>query len=180
MRMLRSFCLALVLTSGLTGCGKEERVEIPPPASLTQEAIGYYCNMTVSEHQGPKGQIMLKSLDKPVWFSSVRDTVAFTLLPEEPKDILAIYVTDMSKTSSWENPENGDWIEAKSATFVIGSSKNGGMGAPEPVPFATRQAAVDFTTHHGGKIVAFSEIPESSILGPVEVGDRHDSKEHGG
>ncbi len=63
MRLLASACLAIVLAAGLSACGDEERAELPPPAPLTQEAIGYYCNMTVREHHGPKGQIRLKSED---------------------------------------------------------------------------------------------------------------------
>jgi len=180
MRFLKSSCLALVLVSGLTGCMEEKAAKLPPPAPLTQDAIGYYCSMTVTEHIGPKGQIRLKSQANPVWFSSVRDTVAFTLLPEEPKDILVIYVTDMSKPGSWENPKHIDWIDAKTAQFVIGSSRNGGMGAPEPVPFSSRQAAEDFISKYGGNIVAFSDIPESSILGSVEIGNNENNEEHGG
>ena len=180
MRVLTSACLAIILAVGLSACGDEERAELPPPAPLTQEAIGYYCNMTVREHHGPKGQIRLKSEDQPIWFSSVRDTIAFTLLPEEPKDILAIYVTDMSKAETWENPENGDWIEANSALFVIGSTRRGGMGAPEPVPFSSKEAAEKFADQFGGRIVGLSDIPDNSILGPVEVGNNHQNKEHGG
>jgi copper chaperone NosL len=136
--------------------------------------------MTVREHHGPKGQIRLKSEDQPIWFSSVRDTIAFTLLPEEPKDIWVVYVTDMSKAETWESPENGNWIEAKTALFVIGSNRNGGMGAPEPVPFSSQKAAEKFANRYGGEIVGLSDIPENAILGPVEVGDNHQNMEQGG
>lgn len=180
MRLLTSAALAMVLAAALAACGDEERAEAPPPVRLTQEAVGYYCNMTVKEHPGPKGQIRLKSGDQPIWFSSVRDTIAFTLLPEEPKDILVIYVTDMSKAETWENPDNGDWIEAKTALFVIGSTRTGGMGAPEPVPFSSQEAAENFARQYGGEIVGLSEIPESAILGPVEVGNDHQNMEMGG
>ena len=180
MRLLTSTCLAITLAAGLSACGDEERAELPPPAPLTQEAIGYYCNMTVSEHHGPKGQIRLKSGDRPIWFSSVRDTIAFTLLPEEPKDIWVVYVTDMSKAETWDNPETGDWIEVKSALFVIGSTRSGGMGAPEPVPFSSQEAAEKFADRYGGAIVGLSDIPDNAILGPVEIGNNHQTMEHDG
>ncbi len=180
MLFLKSSCLAVVLAFGLSACTEEEIAKLPAPAPLTIEAVGYYCNMTITDHQGPKGQVRLKSLKKPLWFSSVRDTVAFTLLPEEPKDIIVVYVTDMSNPDAWTNPENRDWIEAMAAHFVIGSSKKGGMGAAEPVPFATRQAAEGFAAEYGGKIAAFSEIPESAVLGTVEIGSNNDNKEYGG
>lgn len=180
MRLLTSAALAMVLAAGLSACGDEKEAEAPPPAPLTQEAIGYYCNMTVSEHPGPKGQIRLKSADQPIWFSSVRDTIAFTLLPEEPKDIWAIYVTDMSKAEAWENPENGDWIDAETALFVIGSTRKGGMGAPEPVPFSSQEAAEKFAGQYGGEVVGLSEIPEDAILGPVEIENDHQNMGSGG
>ncbi|MHA1151431.1 MAG: nitrous oxide reductase accessory protein NosL, partial [Alphaproteobacteria bacterium] len=97
-----------------------------------------------------------------------------------PKDIWAVYVTDMSEAETWENPETGDWIEARSALFVIGSSRRGGMGAPEPVPFSSREAAAKFADQYGGEIVGLSDIPDHAILGPVEIGDNHQNTEHGG
>ena len=180
MRFLTSISLGAVLVFGLTACMEEDVAELPPPAPLTIEATGYYCNMTITDHQGPKGQVRLKSLKKPLWFSSVRDTVAFTLLPEEPKDITVIYVTDMSKPDAWENPDNRDWVDAHAAHFVIGSSRKGGMGAAEPVPFISRQAAEDFARQYGGKIFAFTEIPESAGLGTFEIGSNNGNKEIGG
>ncbi len=147
-------------------CGEEQIAEAPPPAELTREAIGHYCNMIVQDHKGPKGQIFLSGKPEPIWFSSVRDTLAFTLLPEEPKDIAAIYVNDMGR-ASWDQPEAGTWIEAKVAWYVIGSTRQGGMGAPEAVPFSKRPDAEGFAAAHGGRVVAFSEIPSDAILGEV-------------
>ena len=57
--------------------------------------------MLLVEHAGPKGQIRLASSEEPIWFSSARDTVAFTRMPLEPKDIRTIYVSDMAKAPSW-------------------------------------------------------------------------------
>ena len=48
----------------------------PPPIEVTADATGHYCGMLLAEHEGPKGQIHLSSRSEPVWFSSVRDTVA--------------------------------------------------------------------------------------------------------
>ena len=171
MQTSASFFLALILVTSLTGCMEERAAELPLPDVLTREAIGYYCNMTVEDHQGPKGQIKLEGQSKPLWFSSVRDTITFTRLPGESKNIRAIYVTDMSEEATWDNPRNGKWIEARSAHFVLGSSKNGGMGASEQVPFATKEAADKFIQNYGGHVVTYSEIPDSAIFGPVELSD---------
>jgi len=179
MHALAFICLAVFALVNLSACGNDEQVELPPPVPLTQEAIGYYCNMTVVEHQGPKGQIQLKGQSKPIWFSSARDTIAFTMLPEESKEIAVIYVTDMTDDGAWNNPEKGKWVDATTAQYVVGSSRVGGMGAPEPVPFSTVEAAELFANQYGGKVMAFSDIPEDSILGMVEIGDGHDTMNHG-
>ena len=168
-RTFRLACLALVLTAA--ACGEEQTVEAPPPAELTREAIGYYCNMIVQDHQGPKGQIFLSDKAEPIWFSSVRDTLAFTRLPEEPKNVAAIYVNDMGR-ASWHRPEAGTWIAADQAWYVIGSERRGGMGAPEAVPFAQRADAEAFAARHRGHVVAFSEIPQDALLGDVEAPHR--------
>jgi copper chaperone NosL len=167
LRLALGIAAALLFT--LAACGGEDTAEAPPPAPLSPEATGYFCNMTVSEHSGPKGQIHLKSHAEAIWFTSVRDTIAFTLLPEEPKDIAAIYVTDMGATKDWDHPEQGGWIEARSAFFVVGSTERGGMGAPELVPFKDRQAAETFAAVHGGTVVTFKEIPVDAVLGAVEI-----------
>ena len=159
---------AAVLLMALTACGEEpETAAKPEPQELTREAIGYYCNMIVADHTGPKGQVFLKSQAAPVWFSSVRDALAFTLLPEEPKHIAVIYVNDMG-AASWASPEPGTWIEAKGATYVIGSEMRGGMGAQEAVPFAEPAQAEAFAARHGGRVVAFAEIPQDYILSSDE------------
>ena len=146
----------------LFACEQQQPVAVPPAHTLTREASGYYCLMTVVNHSGPKGQILLTDNPQPLWFTSVRDTIAFTRSPEEPKNIAAIYVNDMSD-ADWDNPGVDNWIDAHSAWYVIGSKKSGGMGAPEAVPFATQQQADLFIAAHGGASYSFDDIPQSFI-----------------
>lgn len=163
MRLLAA--VALLVAFVLAGC--DEKVAEAPPAAheLTAEAVGHYCGMNLVEHEGPKGQILLAGRSDPVWFSSARDAFSFTMLPEEAKDIRAIYVSDMAKAPSWSDPGAGNWIDARKAFFVIDSDKRGGMGAPETVPFSTRQAAEAFAGEHGGRVVSFDEVPRDYVLG---------------
>jgi len=150
----------------LAGCEKEAKTAPPAPFALTTEAIGHYCGMNVLEHPGPKGQVILDAkVAEPVWFSSARDTLAFTMLPEEPKDYAAIYVSDMAKAPSWEKPGTTNWIDARTAFYVIGSALRGGMGAEETVPFSTRDAAAQFVAKNGGKVVTFADVPRDYVLG---------------
>ena len=153
----------LLIPVGFAGCQKEA-AQLPPPRKMTAEAIGHYCGMNLFEHPGPKGQIFAASLIEPVWFSAVRDTIAFTMLPDEPKDILAIYVSDMGKAESWDKPGADNWIEARKAMFVIGSRIKGGKGGEEAVPFSDRGAAEKFAAENGGRIVTFDQVPREYVL----------------
>ncbi|VAW64123.1 Nitrous oxide reductase maturation protein, outer-membrane lipoprotein NosL [hydrothermal vent metagenome] len=121
--------------------------------------------MTVVNHKGPKGQVILT--DKQVfWFTSVRDTIAFTLSPEEPKNIAAIYVNDMTE-ADWNSPGLDNWIEAKNAWYVLGSNHVGGMNTPEAVPFKTKESAEFFATEQSGKVYSFSGIPKQKMTPPL-------------
>ena len=159
------FASLLVMALLLAGCQEEAQTAVPPPREIG-DAAGHFCGMPLSEHPGPKGQVFLRSDPAhPVWFTSARDAVAFTLLPEEPKDIVVVYVTDMGKTADWDHPEAGAWVDARQAWFVIGSRRGGGMGAAEAVPFSSPEAARAFTAANGGRSVRFAEIPADYVLG---------------
>jgi copper chaperone NosL len=163
----------LTLLAGLVVLGACEReAETPPaPFAMTEEAMGRYCGMNVLEHAGPKGQIILAKYDEPIWFSSVRDAITFTILPEESKDIRAIYVSDMGKAPSWDEPGADNWVNARQAFFVIGSDRKGGMGTAEAVPFSDGGAAKLFAKDHGGRVVRFDELPRDYILEQQTAGD---------
>ncbi len=165
--MIRSIVAFVVVALAVAGCQEETAQLKPNPVVLTEAAAGHYCQMTVLEHDGPKAQIHFAGNPYPLWFTQVRDAVAFTRLPEEPKDYVAIYVNDMGKAESWTAPGADNWIDVTDAWFVIGSRQAGGMGAPEAIPFGTRQGADVFVTEHGGAIMRFADIPSDYVLSPV-------------
>jgi copper chaperone NosL len=171
--------MGVVLVAGLLAACDAEPTAVAPsaPAEVTSEATGHYCGMLLADHAGPKGQVHLASREEPLWFSSVRDTIAFTRLPEEPKDITAVYVNDMGQVQNWQQPEPGTWTEARDAWFVIDSDRRGGMGAPEAVPFSEQGAAQAFRAAHGGQLVRFDDIPHDYVLGPVELNERPETPE---
>jgi copper chaperone NosL len=168
--MMRRFASAMLGAALLllAACGEEQQAETPPPHEVTSDAIGHYCGMALVEHPGPKGQVIIKGRDEPVWFSSARDAIAFTRLPDELKDIAAIYVTDMAEAKNWDHPERGAWVDARRAWYVIGSARKGGMGGDEAVPFGQELAARQFAETNGGQVVAFDAVPEDYILGDTE------------
>lgn len=157
--------LALALLAGLALAACKKEAEKPAPQAVSDASIGRYCGMMLTEHEGPRGQIFVVGEAEPVWFSSARDTVAFTLLPEEPKDIAAIYVSDMGAAPSWAEPGADNWTDARTASFVIRSDAEGAMGGAEAVPFADKARAETFAKEHGGAVVAFDAIPHDYILG---------------
>lgn len=162
--------VAAIAMALLGGCGKQAAPPpMPPPAEVSDAAVGRYCGMALVDHEGPKGQIHLQGQAAPVWFSSVRDAIAFTRLPDEPRDITAIYVNDMARAKNWEQPEPGTWVDARQAWFVIGSERRGGMGAPEAVPFSDHAAAEAFRARYQGRVVRLADIPDAYVIGPVDL-----------
>ena len=161
----RALCVALLVgLSGLTAC--REEVVAPAPAELTRAAIGHYCNMIIADHPGPKIQVHEKGKANPIWFSSVRDGLAYLSLPGEAKMVVAAYVHDMGRAQSWEKPPHaGIWIKASEAVYVVGSERRGGMGAKEAVPFGERTKAESFAETHGGAVVSYEDIPTDYVLG---------------
>lgn len=156
--------LMALLVVGVAGCDRTPESAAPAPQEFSSKAVAAFCGMGVTEHPGPKAQIFLKGRENPVWFASVHDMFAYTLLPEEPKTIVAIYVTDMGKARNWDRLEPGTWTDARKALFVIGSRKLGGMEEKEAVPFSTEEAANAFMAGNGGRVVRFDAMPSDYIL----------------
>ncbi len=154
----------LLVGALLAGC-KSEIAQLPDPEKLTELAIGNYCGMVLTEHAGPKAQLFEKGKNDPLWFSAVRDALAYTRLPGEAQSVVAIYVHDMGRAQSWVKPQaEGIWILADQALYVINSSRRGGMGMIEVVPFAKRQKALEFAAEYGGEVVSYKEIPTENLF----------------
>lgn len=167
---MRSLWLPIVACA-LAGCQEGAPDDLPLPIALTEEAAGHFCQMNILEHPGPKGQVHLDTFEHPLWFSQVRDAIAFDRMPESIGRIEVIYVHDMGAADTWENPGDANWIDIKEAVFVLGSSKMGGMGVPELVPFAQVADAEEFIARHGGSILAYEAVTADMVLAPVERGD---------
>ncbi len=158
----REVLLGLVF---LAACKRDDgAAEAPRPRVVTDASTDECCGMVLTEHAGPKGQILIRGLRDPYWFSSVRDAFAFTMLQETPKAITAFYVNDMGRAKNWDQPEPGTWVDAHKAYYVIGSRRRGGMGAAEAVPFGVAAAAQAFANANGGRVVRFAEMPKDYIL----------------
>ena len=148
---MRKILLTTFTLIALAACSKQDNSPPPAPQQISDSAVGHYCSMNLTEHNGPKAQIFLNG--KP------------DKLPEEPKGIHAIYVTDMGKVKDWEKPNaDTEWIDAKKAYYVIESSFIGGMGAEDALPFADKAQAEKFAKEKGGRVVGFAEMPDEYIF----------------
>jgi copper chaperone NosL len=148
----------------LVACGPDEVAEVPKPVDLTLDATGHFCNMTIMDHPGPKAHAFVKGGAEPFWFTSARDAIAFSLLPESANRVSVIYVTDMATVANWTDTTKGKWINARSAWYVIESSKRGGMGAAEAVPFGNEISARNFMENFGGQVVNYTDVPRKYVL----------------
>lgn len=159
-----------VVLAALLAAGCREEAKAPPaPVTMSAEALGHFCQMNLAEHPGPKAQVHLDGLPAPLFFSQVRDAVAYQRMPEQSHAIRAVYVSDMGRAASWDRPGVDNWVAADKAVYVVGSAIAGGMGAKELVPFGDRTKAVAFTAANGGEIKSLSEIPDSLVLAPADV-----------
>ncbi|HHB83906.1 MAG TPA: copper resistance protein CopZ [Devosia sp.] len=159
---------ALFLLAFLAGCQNVGEMEKPAPAMLTAEAAGHYCQMIILEHAGPKAQVHLAGFTAPLWFSQVRDGIAYLKSPEQSAKVIVLYVNDMGIAPSWEKPGEDNWIDANDAFYVVGSDAIGGMGTPEIVPFALMEKANEFAAERGGEVLAFKDITAQMVLSPLD------------
>lgn len=169
---LRAFAVVLACAA-LTACNTSEE-QIASPREPDSHAVGYYCRMTLKEHTGPKGQILPKGSKDPLWFSSVRD--ALTYVEQDivsDREFAGFWVNDMAQ-GTWEKPAPGSWIDARTAWYVVGSSKISAMGGNEAVPFKLRDAADAFAKDNGGHVTDYRaarrEIAETPVSGMTSGG----------
>lgn len=165
--MIRNLILAGALLA-LAACAPAGSDEPPLPVAMTEATLGHYCQMNLLEHPGPKAQVHLVGVSEPVFFSQVRDAIAYQRMPEQSHAIRAIYVSDMGDAPSWEEPGADNWISADDAVYVVDAAVRGGMGAPELVPFSTREQALAFIAEHGGSTTTLEAVPDAMVLAPVE------------
>ena len=165
---MKPLLIAALLMLPLMGC-KPDATATLPPETMTAEAVGRYCGMNLMEHEGPKGQVVLSKDLGAYWFSSARDTVAFTMMPDEVKDYGGLYVSDMAKAKSWADPGADNWIDAKSAFYVVGAKVEAAMGGAEIVPFGTREAAEAFARDKGGAVRGFVATADIALAGGVRA-----------
>ena len=149
MKAMTSICLALAL---LAGCGEKERPA--GPQGITRDTACSLDGMILADYPGPKGQIQYDK-GEPDFFCDTMELMSIYLAPEQKRRVVGLYTQDMAQTD-WKNPQ-GHWIDAKTASFVLGSRMKGSMG-PTLATFARAEDAQAFAKQYGGKVLRFGEI----------------------
>ena len=161
---------ALLLATALllSACG-----DTPPPAKPLEITQGTACSldgMILQDFPGPKGQIHYEH-SAPEFFCDTKEMFSIYLRPEQKKRIVAIYTQDMGK-ADWSQPQSY-WVDAKTAFYVVGSSRRGSMG-PTIASFAVEADAGAFAKQYGGKVLRFDQMTLDMV--DLSGGIVHDEK----
>nr|WP_246264518.1 nitrous oxide reductase accessory protein NosL [Aromatoleum toluvorans] len=157
--------LAACGQAGTDGGKKLAAVEIDQNTTCSLDG------MLLADYPGPKAQIFYDDRPEPDFFCDTVEMFGIYLKPEQVRPVKAIFVQDMGK-ADWNQPRDA-WIDAKTAWYVVGSSRTGSMG-PTIASFAQQADAQKFAGAHGGKVLAFDAVtPDMAIL---DGGALHDSK----
>jgi copper chaperone NosL len=157
---LSRLCSSVALIALLGACSQSApKVVALEPTSDTACALD---GMLLKDFPGPKAQIHYVE-GKPEFFCDLMELFTVTLAPEQKRAVAAMLVQDMGKTD-WDHP-NANWIDAKTAIYVIGSKKTGSMG-PTFGSFSSMPDAEAFVKKEGGRIMRFEQItPEMANPG---------------
>lgn len=110
--------------------------------------------MVLNDHAGPKAQIHYTE-GKPDFFCNLAELFDVVRAPESRRAVAALFVQDMGK-ADWDHPR-ANWIDAKTAFYVVGSRKRGSMGSTVGA-FATASDADAFAAREGGKVLRFDQV----------------------
>lgn len=155
----------MIVTLLLGGCGNpEETATTLPPVSIEQGDECHVCGMIISNFPGPKGEAYQRGSDVPLKFCSTRDLFSYLLQPENRVNVTQIYVHDMGVTA-WEHPADDAFVDARSAWFVAGQSREGSMG-PAIASFSRQEDARAFAGEYGGRLLRFEEITLEIVANP--------------
>ena len=164
---------ALLVLLVLAACDDAEQVAGPPPREPGRGDVGNYCGMVLVEHPGPKAQIFLASRAEPV----VVHPGARRHRVHPPARGAARHHRHLGQRHGPHDQLAGSARPAPGPTRAAPgsssqSSRAGGMGAPEAVPFGTEPPARAFAAAHGGRVVRLDEIPDDYVLGWTAAGQR--------
>ena len=145
------FCLTLLLMSGAVVAEPLKRVEPNEKCPV--------CGMFVAKYDQWLTQI-INANEKPLVFDGVKDMMAYYFNAE-----LYGGAADLTQAEIWvRNYYTLDYIDGRSALYVVGSDVLGPMG-DELIPFSSLKEAENFKKdHQGTDILGFDEITAAQIM----------------
>jgi copper chaperone NosL len=169
--MFRKQFLSIILSVALvlvTACSEqsEQQKIIHQAVAIESADECHLCGMLISNFSGPKAELFRKGVtkadgDRVKKFCSTRDMFSFYLDPENKRNVTTILVHDMSK-APWDAPNDGYFIDARQAWFVIDSSQTGAMGKTL-ASFSAKTDADAFAMEFGGKVINFNAVNYDNI-----------------
>lgn len=160
----------LALMAALGACSQAaQKLAALEPTNETACALD---GMVLKDHAGPKAQIHYAE-GNPDFYCDLKELFGMILAPEQKRAIAGIFVQDMGK-ADWDHPQ-ANWIDAKTAVYVVGSRKRGSMG-PTFGSFSSMKDAEAFVSKEGGKILRFEQITIAMV--DMAGGAAHDNRMH--
>lgn len=170
-RRLRTVAVATLLAWGAAGCARGAGEATAAPREITSATACSLDGMLLGDYPGPKAQIHYSGSDEPDYFCDMVEMFRMYLKPEQVRSVRAVYVQDMGKTD-WEQPR-GQWTDARTAFFVVGSRRHGSMG-PTIASFALEPDARRFAAEYGGRVLPFGSVKAEDAV--LDGGALHDGQ----
>ena len=169
----RRFLIAGAAAGLLAACGSGNQGggKTITPLEIDGSSSCALDGMLLADYPGPKVQMHYAGVERPDWFCDTIEMFNVYLNPEQARLVTALYVQDMAK-AEWNAPK-GNWIDARTAFYVVGSKKRGAMGPTIP-SFGTREGAEKFAQAEGGKVYPFAEI--TADMARLDGGALHDQR----
>jgi copper chaperone NosL len=137
----------------VAACQNDSRA-LPPPHEINDSTVSVLDGMSLKDYPGPKAQIIYAD-GRTDFFCDTLGLFSVYLRPEQDRKVSVMYVQDMG-AADWQRPA-GHWVDAKQATYVVGSKKPGAMGQTF-ASFANENDAAQFAKTEGGKLYHFDQI----------------------
>ncbi|HRP64608.1 MAG TPA: nitrous oxide reductase accessory protein NosL [Thauera sp.] len=168
----RRFLIGAAAAGLLAACGSgSEGGGALVPLEIDRSTSCALDGMILADYPGPKVQMHYAGRTEPDWFCDTIEMFSIHLNPEQARVVRAIYVQDMGK-ADWDNPQ-GHWIDARTAFYVFGSSRLGGMG-PTAASFSSETDARAFAEQYGGRVLRFNEVTADMVV--LDGGALHDQR----
>jgi copper chaperone NosL len=172
MMPVRAVLLSGLLPALLIACGsRTASTRTAVPVEIDRSTTCSLDGMLVADYRGPKAQLFIAGEKQPMFFCDTIELFNTLLVGERAIHVDSVYVQDMGH-ADWEEPR-GHWFDARQGYFVVGSKRQGSMGATI-ASFAEEAAARRFAGEFGGKVLRFNEVTPESV--DLSGGALHDQR----